>query len=390
MDPVAITLALLCAVWLLQTAIVFKHLAELRTLSELNPPSPKTWPRVSAVIPSRNEVDELPAALASRLSDGYPDLELVVVDDRSTDETPAVLARIAASDTRVRPIRIEELPDRWLGKIHALARGVEAATGEWLLVSDADIHFEPDALRRAVALCEAEGLDFLALVPEFRSRSFTVDVLWAVFVRTFSLLCSPKAVRDPRSKASAGSGSFMLARRSAYDRTPGFEWLRMETADDMALGLMMKRAGARCEFMNGRGSARVSIYDSLSEFYRGVEKNAGSLAQRPFIVTFLAMAVAGLVEYSPVLAIIAGVARGVPWLVGVGIVSALLATFSTVAALRRNTGLVGPALLWPIGWALVTSGILRSVWLAKRRGGVVWRETFYPVADLLEGQRYKL
>lgn len=390
MEPIAGVLAALCSVWLLQAALVFKHLAELRTLADVDAPEPSRWPRVSAIIPSRDEADELPRALASRLADGYPDLELVVVDDRSRDETPQVLARLAGEDPRVKPVRVDELPERWLGKVNALARGVEAASGEWLLVSDADIHFEPGALARAVAVCEHEALDFLALVPEFRSRGVVVDVLWSVFIRVFCLACSPKAVRDPRSRAAAGSGSFMLVRASAYARTPGFEWLRMETADDMALGLMMKRSGARCDFMNGRGSARVSIYDSLREFYRGVEKNAGSLARSPFAVTAAVMTLAGVVELSPVVAFVVGVHLDIAWLAAVGALAYALATASTVAALRRNTGMVAPALLWPVGWALMASGILRSVWLAKRRGGVVWRGTFYPVAELLEGQRFRL
>ena len=390
MTALSMALGVLCAVWLVQAVLVFRHLTEIRTLAELRPPERTAWPRVTAIVPSRNEVDDLPQALASRLAEDYPDLEIVVVDDRSSDGTSAVLAELAARDGRVRPLRIDELPERWLGKVHALARGTAMATGTWLLISDADIHFAPDTLRNAVAVCEADELDFLALVPEFRSRSRVVDVLWAVFIRAFSMLVSPSAVRDQRSTVAPGSGSFTLLRRSAYERTPGFEWLRMETADDMALGLMMKQAGARCELMNGRGSARVSIYDSLGEFYRGVEKNAGSLARMPFALTALAVAIAGCVELSPLAAFATGIAADVPWLTATGALAGALATACTVAALRFNTGMVGPAFLWPVGWLLVASGILRAVWLAKRRGGVVWRENFYPIADLLEGQRFKL
>lgn len=390
MTVASVALGMLCAVWLAQAVLVFRHLAELRTLAELRPPEPDAWPRVTAIVPSRNEAANLQGALASRLAEGYPDLEIVVVDDRSSDATATLLATMAAGDARLRPIRIDDLPARWLGKVHALARGTAVATGEWLLVSDADIEFAPDTLRRAVAVCVADGLDFLALVPEFRSRSVIVDVLWAVFTRTFSMFVSPDAVRDPRSAAAAGSGAFMLLRRSAYDRTPGFEWLRMETADDMALGLMMKQSGARCELMNGRGSARVSIYDSLGEFYRGIEKNAGSLLGVPFPVTVLLLALAGCVELSPLAALSAGLATGTPWLAACGFGSATLATACTVAAAARNTGRILPALAWPVGWTLIASGILRATWLAWRRGGVVWRETFYPAADLLEARRFRL
>lgn len=390
MTAVSIILASLCAVWFVQAAFVFAHLAELRTLALLDPSPPPAWPRVSAIVPARDEAAKLGPALASRLADGYPDLELIVVDDRSTDATPDIIASLAARDPRVRPIRVNELPDGWLGKVHALRVGVEAATGPWLLISDADITFEPGALRKAVAYCESAGVDFLALVPEFRSRSHLVDMAWALFVRVFSMLMSPRAVRDPRSKVAVGSGSFMLLRRSAYDATAGFEHLRLETADDMALGAMCKAAGARCDFMNGRGACSVSIYDSLGEFFRGVEKNGSSLAAAPFAQVAAVFLLLGCLEYSPLVALAVGLAAHVAWLAALGAVTTLLATAATVVAVHLDTGLVVPGLLWPAGWALMAAATLRSAWLVHRRGGVVWRGTFYAKADVLAAQRYRI
>lgn len=385
-----IALAALCVVWLLQAVACLAHLGEIRTLSRLDPPRPEHWPRVSAIVPIRDEADDIGAALRTRLTDGYPDLEIVAVDDRSADATPDVLAELARSDGRVRVVRIDELPAGWLGKTHALHRGIEAATGEWLLVSDADIHFAPDALAQAVALAQAERLDFIALVPEFRSASPAVDVLWAVFTRVLATMVSPNKVRDPESRVAMGSGAFMLARRSVFDRTPGYEHLRMETTDDIALGVMMKQAGARCEFINGLGSARVSIYDHLGEFYRGIEKNAGSLATTPLPLVLCALLAAGAVELSPLAALAVGAAEDVAWLTGLGALAAVAATTSTVAALHKNTGMVWPALLWPVGWLLVASGVMRAAWLAHRRGGIVWRDTFYPAEEIRRGQRFKL
>jgi glycosyltransferase involved in cell wall biosynthesis len=387
----AIALAALCSVWLVQAVLILKHLIEIETLADIHVPDPPVWPTVSAIVPTRDEGPSLTSALASRLAENYPALELVVVDDRSADETPELLGQLAATDPRVQTIRIDELAPQWLGKVHALAAGVEASRGEWLLISDADIHFEPDVLRRAVAVALHRDLDYLALVPEFRSASPVVDVLWAVFIRIFSMAMSPSAVRDPRSRAAVGSGSFMLLRRSAYDTTPGFEWLRMETADDMALGMMMKRSGARCDFMNGRGAIRVSIYDSVAEFFRGVEKNAGSLAMRPFALVCAGMAVGLSIEFAPLATVAWSVASGGPgWLMWFAALCTGLQFGSTAAALRKNTGVMWPALFAPLGWVLLVAGVLRSVWLAKRRGGIVWRETFYPIADILEGQRFKM
>jgi len=390
MTAFAIVLAAFCAIWLVQAAAVFTHLAEIRTLAHTDAPAPAQWPRVSVVTPARNEAASFADSLASRLADSYPDLEVVVVDDRSTDDTPSILAAFASRDARVVPVNVSTLPDGWLGKVHALAVGVEAATGEWLLFSDADVVVAPGALAKAVAHCEANGFDVLALIPEFRSTSGVVDLLWAIFVRIMAMAASPKAVRDPHSRTAVGSGGWTLVRRSTYDASPGFEHLRLETADDMALGAMLKAVGARCDFMNGRGSASVSIYGSLGEFYRGVEKNGSSLANAPFAAVAIVFALLGGVEYAPLVALGVGLVGGVTWLAWLGAGAAVLATVTTAAPLWLNTGMLLPALGWPVGWALMASGVLRSAWLVHQRGGVVWRGTFYPKRAVMEAQRFRI
>jgi hypothetical protein len=387
----SIVIAAFCALWLVQATLVIRHLRQIRDLAEMTPPDPMVWPSVSVVSAARDEAVELGASLTSRLGDGYlGPLEIIVVDDRSSDDTPRILAEFATADGRVHPLRIDELPAGWLGKVHALARGTEAATGEWLLFSDADVIVEPGMLGKAVAHCEAERLDLLALVPEFRSRSGIVEVLWAIFMRVMTMSISPAGVRDPSSRVVMGSGGYTLVRRSAFDSTPGFEHLRLETADDVSLALMVKNAGGRCDFVNGRRAVSVSLYDTLGEFYRGVEKNGSSLAGVPFWLVMVVFVLLGCVEYSPLVATIVGVAGGMGWLAWLGVATTLLATAATAAALNRTTGLVWPALLWPVGWALMASGVLRSAWLFHRRGGALWRGTFYSKAEVLDAQRFKL
>lgn len=382
-------LALLCAIWFAQAWMVFLHLIEMRTLLSLPYHPPAEWPRVTTIVPARDEAESIGAALRTRLDDDYPDLELVVVDDRSVDDTPRIIAELAASDRRVVPIRVEQLPDGWLGKLNALEQGVRAATGDWLLLSDADIHLEPGTLRRAVAFCESTGCDFIALVPEFRSRSFAVNVAWSVFLRILIMVFSPAAIRDPGNKMGMGSGSFMLVRRSTYDATEGFEHIRMETGDDVAFGMMVKHTGARCEFMNGRGAAWLPSYPSMRAFMRGIEKNGATFAGTPFILFALGTLVAGLVEFSPLIALAVALTRGPAWLAWLGAATLVVATAANVASLHVGTRTYVPALLWPLGWLVMAGGVLRSIWLAKRRGGVMWRGTFYRNDELADGQRFK-
>jgi hypothetical protein len=372
--------------WLAQAGFALLHIGRLRTVAELDSPAPPIWPTVTALVPARNEEEAVAAALETRLADDYPALQLVAIDDRSTDGTGEAVARLAARDPRVVPVRIDGLPEGWLGKVHALAEGVKVATGEWLLISDADVHFASGGLRKAVAHCESEGLDFVALVPEFRSRSFVINVLWTVFMRILATFVDPAAVRDPDSRVAMGSGAFMLARRSVFERTGGFEHLRLETTDDISLGVMMKHAGARCDFANGRGIASISIYDGLGDFYRGVEKNAGALARAPFPLVAVTVLLAGVVELSPFAAIVSGI----PVVRALGVLALVGATGAGVTSLWANTRMVLPALLWPVGWVLIASGILRAAWLLARRGGVMWRDTFYTRAQLIEGQRFRM
>jgi len=381
---ISIAVAAGCTLWLGMGAFGISHLLQLRSLARAVPEEPSRWPRVSVIVAARDEATDCEAALRSRLADDYPDLEVVFVDDRSTDGTGEIAARVAAEDPRVRVVRVETLPAGWLGKVNALAHGVAVADGEWFLFSDADVYVASGGLRRAIAHAEADGLDMLALVPEYASKDLLVNVVWTVFLRVMMLVLSPRAIRDPRRKTSLGSGAFNLVRRSAFERTPGFEWLRLETADDMALAMMVKGAGGRLETMDGRGIARVEIYRSAAEFFRGIEKNGGTTAAHPWRFTF-GMAVLLAVEYSPFLAL----AIGPAWMRALGAVALVVATVTDVLALRINTGRIAPALMWPLGTLLFVAGTLRATWLVHRRGGVLWRGTFYPLAEIHSQRRFR-
>ena len=140
----------------------------IRFLADL-PPLAGPLPRVSIVIPARNEERNLEEALRSVLALDYDNLEIDVVDDRSTDRTGEILDRMAAADPRLRVVHVRELPPGWLGKNHALWLGAAKATGEFLLFTDADIVMEPTALRRAVGAMVADGLDHLTASPEHRA-----------------------------------------------------------------------------------------------------------------------------------------------------------------------------------------------------------------------------
>jgi glycosyltransferase involved in cell wall biosynthesis len=152
------------AFWIFQTFRVVFSALKLPWLQDFDPILDCAAPRVSLIFAARDEEEKLPAALETLAKIDYPELEIIGVDDRSEDATAGILDEFAARHARFRSIHVAELPDAWLGKPHALQKGYEAASGEWLLFTDADVRFQPDALRRAMAVALGRKLDHLSLL----------------------------------------------------------------------------------------------------------------------------------------------------------------------------------------------------------------------------------
>lgn len=364
--------------WLFQT---FRLLGAIRVLPHVSGMPRETrpaWPRLSLVVPARNESTHLADAVRTRLTEGYPELEVVIVDDRSDDDTGAIADRLAAGDRRITVVHLDALPDGWLGKVHAMQRGLDRAGGDWILFSDADIHLAPGTLERVIAWAEREGVDHVAALPSMTARR-SLEPTLAGFFRLLTTLLPLTAVADPSAKTAAGSGAFNLVRRSALDRSPGLEWLKMEVADDFALGVMLKRSGARQAMVVGGEFVRLEFYPSFAVFQRSLERTGANASAAAVIA---GVAVLATLE----LGWLAGLAQPEParWL---ALVTFVVAASTQYAASRWLTMPRWPAVvpglsIVPLGWVL-----MRSAVLAWRRGGVLWRGTFYPTAVVRAGTR---
>ena len=355
-------------------------------LAEVDAKDPSSWPTLSVVVPARDEALTIDPAVASLLAQDFPNLQVVLVDDRSSDATGTVIDRLAAKDSRVAAVHVRELPDGWLGKVHALQRGVERASGDFILFTDADIHFAPGVLRRAIAWSEAERLDHLAVLAEVTSPSLWVAACVAASSRGLIGLARPWEATDPRSAKAIGTGAFNLVRRSAFERTPGFEWLRLEVADDIGLGLMMKRWGGRPGLLIGRGQVRHETYPTIADAVRGLEKNG--FAQGARFSAWRGSALVGLAVVGAFAPFAAFLPVGLPWLPLLG--AGTLAVFATAARiLTRAFGapLMSVLASLPLGDLLMAYVIARATLLGVRRGGLVWRGTTYPTTLLRPGQR---
>jgi hypothetical protein len=347
---------------------------------------PASWPKVSLIVPARNEESTLAAATAAKLACEYPNLELVLVEDRSTDDTPRVADEIAARDPRVRVIHVRELPEGWLGKLHALDQGVRASTGEWLLFSDADVHLSASLLRRVVAAALHEELDFVPLVPRLGGSSFFLEVAIATFMRLVVAGGRLWQVRNPDSRAAVGGGTFNLVRRSAYDRSPGFEFLRLEVGDDICFGQMMKQSGARCAVFAAPEDVRVQYYATFREMLGGLEKNGFAMFSYSVRSALLVTSTLCFLELTPLVAVAS------PWwsVRATAIVALALMAAAQVVTSRWTLRPLVSALVPCLGILLFLFATSRAVVLTLRRGGVPWRGTFYRLEDLRRGKRLEL
>lgn len=355
-------------------------------LERLAPRAPSVWPRVSVIIPACNEEDTIGPALEARLAEGYPNAEYVVVNDRSTDRTGAIVDAIAARDSRVVPVHVTELPDGWLGKLNAMQVGVTRSTGEWILFSDADVHHEPGTLSRVIAYCEEQGKDHVSVFPWLWSSTFGIDVMLTSFLRLLGTMIRPWKAGDPTSKASFGGGFFNLCRRSALDRAGGLEPLRLEIADDGALGQLLKWSGARQAVLNGRGFVGLHYYRSLGEGFRGMEKNAFAAVRFSLTRALAGMAVIALAEIGPLLLLPSGDST----LRGAGALALVTLAVTQAAFARWLARPIFSALFTPLGALLLIASTARSTFMTLARQGVEWRGTRYPLALLRRHMRMVL
>ncbi len=371
----------LACFWVVHGLRVAFGAARLPWLRDFSPAEDADCPALSIIFAARDEEEKLRAALETLVALDYPRLEIVAVNDRSSDSTGRIVDEFAARDTRVKAVHVKELPEGWLGKPHALQRGYETATGEWLLFTDADVRFRPDALRRSVTLARERKLDHLTLLADLEMAGFWETVLLTFFGMAFHLGNVPHAVNNPRSGAYVGVGAFQLLKRSAYESSGTHRRLAMEVVDDMKLTKLLKQAGCRSEVGISGEAVVVRWQAGLCNLIRGTTKNfyAAFGYNLPFAV-FGCLAMLA-VNTLPVLGLIFG--HG--WLRFLALLAVLipLGFHAGVDLVMRVSPLY--ALTYPIGAMFFSYMVARSVVVTLWQGGVTWRGTFYPLDQLKRG-----
>lgn len=350
---------------------------KLKLLADIPPVLNCAAPRVSIIFSALNEAGTIEPALRSVLALDYPNLEIIAINDRSTDSTGEILDRLSREHPALRVLHIKELPTGWLGKNHALQRGGELASGDYLLFTDADVMFNRTALLRAVAYCEREQLDHLVVLAEFIVREHLLAMLLLSGSAFMYAKYKPWKVRTSQNHFF-GMGAFNMVRATCYRQAGGHAPLALEVVDDIRLGKLMKHKGYSQDVLLGFGTVSVEWYRNTREMMRGVEKNSFAMLDYQFWTLILVTAVLLPVRYWPWIGLF--VTQSVTWWMNLATLAIGLAMFDD---LLRPTGWSRRCLAyWPLIGVISMLTIWRGVILTLWRGGIEWRGTRYALAEL--------
>ena len=334
--------------------------------------------RITVVIPARNEEHNLPVLLASMKGHGPSDMEIIVVNDHSTDGTAACVRSAMREDGRISLLECAELPEDWAGKTWALTQGVGKSHGDWLIFCDADVIMESDAIALAAGLVEQERLDCLSLLPRMENRNLAVASLLASFAMTRALLFSPAAP----GKKGLIQGAFLMIRRSALEAVGGFRQIRKSVLEDVDLGYLLHGAGFRVSAVPARSILHTRMYGSFGEAVDGMSKHMFAVLRFSFAGVLVVSLAQCVMVLFPVLWFLAALlAEAGVWFIpahslGAGLL-AILPMYAVFFAIVRSerlpalSALAVPLFLLPL--ALI---LCRSV-CGYISGGITWKGRRY-------------
>jgi len=366
------------APWVLLPPLAMLRVARSRSLDDQPAEPPPAPPPVSVIVPARNEARNIERCVRSLLNTHYPSIEVIVVDDHSTDGTGHLARAAGRDDGRLRVVDNPPLPNGWFGKQWACATGVAAAHGELLLFTDADTDHGPDLLPRAVNALEQGGADLVSVVGKQEMRSFwerllQPQVFWMLLARYGG---TESVSRARRAEDVIANGQYLLMRRDAYEAVGGHESVRDLVAEDLALAQRFHRAGRGVRLLRADAQLSTHMYASLAELIAGWGKNVyagcihampgGAIGRRLFPVV---LPLAPLLTIVPVLllAFAALGTLGPGWLLWATIcVAANLVYWAVIYRGFHQSPLY--ALLYPLGAAMVLFIIVRAIVRGRRVG----------------------
>jgi chlorobactene glucosyltransferase len=353
-----------------------------RRIPSLMSAPPGSGRLVSIIVPARNESAVIRTVVDSILATTYRPFELIVVDDRSTDDTAAIVGRVA--DPRLRLIRGEELPEGWYGKPWACVQGYRAARGDLLLFTDADTRHEPELLAQAVGTLTREAAGLVTVSPHQRCVTFWERLVMPQIWFLLALRYHPAAVnRARRARGVIANGQFILATRQAYEAAGTHAAVRHEVAEDLALAQVFLQHGQKLHFAFAERLMETRMYHGLAHLIEGWSKNIylggrRSFPDEPLLRALVpAMLIAAMLFWllPPAVLVAATLIPGLPGLVPAALVAAGLSALFWMLICYGMEIPVLYGLGYPLGVLMTLYIALRSTWRGGRR--VEWRGRVY-------------
>lgn len=354
-------------------------------------PAPADAPLISICVPARNEEKNIHACVEAILAQTYPNFELIVLDDRSTDSTPQILESFAKVENlrkaHLQIIHGSELPSGWAGKPHALYQASASARGVWLCFVDADTFLAPEAISSCCVKAVETGADLFTIMTKQITGTFWEKVVMPLVLTALSVGFSPRKVNDPTKRDAVANGQFIMIKRSIYDAIGGHERVKDQIVEDKAISEQVKWNGYRLIVADGMKMASTRMYTSLPEMWEGWTKNIYlGLRDHPALLmlgafgAFVSVVAALFLPAWPLLGLF-WFLHGSGWMAIVVIVESLVLWSELIYARAEVVHKMNIrrwyALTTPLGAAVFAAMMFTSTWKVLSGQGVTWRGRRY-------------
>ncbi|MFZ2726360.1 MAG: glycosyltransferase [Methylococcaceae bacterium] len=380
---------LIALFWLIHASVVvhFLYYHRLKTIADSIPELPH-YPKLSIIVPARDEQQKIAQALNSLLALDYPNFEVIAINDRSNDETGHIMEQLKLNSDKLKVLHIKSLPANWLGKTHAMHLAAKQATGEYLLFTDGDVIYKSDALKHIMRVATHQKWQHLSLMPQLLTGDYWENSVTQFMALLFIMFLYPFRIANNKAKNYAGVGPFNLITRDCYYKIGGFAALSLEVVEDMELGRAVKQHGFSSQLLIAEDLVQFRWQEKVSGLIKGIEKNSFAALDYSVFKLILLTLVLLLIVIMPYWAV-----YSLAFSHALGYVIALLVLHGVLAivGIRAKVG-------WSISLALLFSfavtlfAVWRSALLALIQGGIYWRDTFYSLPVLKDAMtmRYKV
>ncbi|MGQ0638330.1 MAG: glycosyltransferase [Nitrososphaerota archaeon] len=344
-------------------------------------------PKVSVILPARNEAVFIERCLNSLVDQDYENYEIISVDDRSQDNTGQIIKKIAEKNLKIIHVLADPKPEKWMGKNWACFEGFKRATGELLLFTDADTKYSKELVSLSVSHLLSEGLDALTVIPKMlcldRWTKITLPMLSTFLHTRFSAL----RVNDPSKRTGYFFGSFFIIKRKTYESVGTHEGVKSELIEDGALGKKVKEAGFKMRMVRGEHLLEAVWARDWSTLWNGLKRLVIPLYLQSkkiavgifFAVLFLLFMPFPILAYSIPFA---NMAESFSVLFSVSVISVILIYIAAILVAKKGLSLsLGHALLGLVGGFIIVSGFASGILQAKSNTAVMWRGRTYSLAD---------